>query len=44
VKTGKKTMAMMAASLAFAAGGLLLCYLLTDVQHVAGKTLNASLI
>jgi amino acid transporter len=44
VKTGKKTMAMMAASLAFTAGGLLLCYLLTDVQHVAGKTLNASLI
>jgi amino acid transporter len=44
VKTGKKTMAMMAASLAFTAGGLLVCYLLTDVQHVAGKTLNASLI
>jgi amino acid transporter len=44
VKTGKKTMAMMAALLAFTAGGLLVCYLLTDVQHVAGKTLNASLI
>jgi len=44
VKTGKRTMAMMAASLAFTAGGLLVCYLLTDVQHVAGKTLNASLI
>jgi amino acid transporter len=44
VKTGKKTMAYMAASLAFTAGGLLVCYLLTDVQHVAGKTLNASLI
>src|SRR5512140_70374 len=44
VRTGKKTMALMAASLSFTAGGLLLCYLLTHVQHVAGKTLNASLI
>jgi amino acid transporter len=44
VRTGKKTMALMAASLSFTAGGLLVCYLLTDVQHVAGKTLNASLI
>jgi amino acid transporter len=44
VKTGKKTMALMAGSLAFTAGGLLVCYLLTDVQHVAGKTLNASLV
>jgi amino acid transporter len=44
VKTGKRTMVYMAASLAFTAGGLLVCYLLTDVQHVAGKTLNASLI
>ena len=44
VKTGKKTMALMAASLSFTAGGLLICYLLTNVQHIAGKTLNASLI
>jgi amino acid transporter len=44
VKTGKKTMALMAASLSFTAGGLLVCYLLANVQHVAGKTLNASLI
>jgi amino acid transporter len=44
VKTGKKTMVYMALSLAFTAGGLLICYLLTNVQHVAGKTLNASLI
>jgi len=44
VKTGKKTMFLMAASLSLTAGGLLVCYLLTDVQHVAGKTLNASLI
>ncbi len=44
VKTGKKTMFYMAASLSFTAGGLLVCYLLTNVQQVAGKTLNASLI
>src|SRR5512136_1941240 len=44
VKTGKKTMLYMALSLAFTAGGLLVCYLLTNVQHVPGKTLNASLI
>jgi len=44
VKTGKRTMLYMAASLSFTAGGLLVCYLLTNVQHVAGKTLNASLI
>ena len=37
-------MIYMAASLAFTAGGLLVCYLLTNVQHVAGKTLNASLL
>jgi hypothetical protein len=44
VRTGKRTMIYMAASLAFTAGGLLVCYLLTDVQHVAGRTLNASLL
>jgi amino acid transporter len=44
VRTGKKTMAMMAASLSFTAGGLLVCYLLTNVQHAGGKTLNASLL
>ena len=44
VKTGKRTMIYMAASLAFTAGGLLVCYLLTNVQHVSGKTLNASLL
>jgi amino acid transporter len=41
--TGKRTMLYMAISLAFTAGGILLCYLLHDVQHVQGKTLNASL-
>jgi amino acid transporter len=44
VKTGKKTMVMMALSLSFTAGDLLICYLLTNVQHVAGRTLNASLL
>ncbi len=43
VETGKKTMAYMAISLAFTAGGILLCYLLNQVHHEAGRTLNASL-
>ena len=43
VETGKKTMLYMATSLAFTASGLLLCYLLNQVVHQPGKTLNASL-
>jgi len=43
VETGKRTMAYMAASLAFTAGGILLCYLLNSVVHEPGRTLNASL-
>ena len=43
VATGRKTMIYMAVSLAFTAGGILLCYLLNDVQHEPGRTLNASL-
>jgi amino acid transporter len=43
VKTGKKTMIYMATSLAVAASGLYLCYILADAKIVAGKTLNASL-
>src|SRR5277367_5035945 len=43
VQTGKRTMVYMGASLAFVVGGLLLGYLLYDVQHVEGKTLNAVL-
>jgi amino acid transporter len=43
VETGKRTMLYMAISLAFTAGGILLCYLLNNVQHQHGKTLNASL-
>jgi amino acid transporter len=44
VRTGKRTMFYMAASLAFTAGGLLVCYLLTGVELAPGKTLNATLI
>jgi amino acid transporter len=43
VETGKRTMIYMATSLAFTASGLLLCYLLNQVAHQPGKTLNASL-
>ena len=43
VETGKKTMGYMATSLAFTAGGVLLCYLLNGVTHEPGRTLNASL-
>jgi amino acid transporter len=43
VDNGKRTMLYMACSLAFTAGGILLCYLLNRVQFETGKTLNASL-
>jgi len=43
VQTGKKTCADKATSVAFTAGGLFLCYLLNQVGHEPGKTLNASL-
>jgi amino acid transporter len=43
VQTGKKTMVYLASSLAFTAGGILLCYLLVNVRPVAGQTLNAVL-
>ena len=42
-ETGKRTMLYMAISLAFTAGGILLCYMLNDVAHEHGKTLNAVL-
>ena len=44
VVTGKKTMRYMAISLAFTASGLLLSYLLNQVAHEPGRTLNASLL
>ena len=43
VQTGKRTMLYMACSLAFTAGGILLCYLLNDVHVEPGRTLNATL-
>ena len=43
VANGKRTMLYMATSLAFTAGGILLCYLLNRVQFETAKTLNASL-
>jgi amino acid transporter len=44
VRTGKRTMFYMATSLAFTAGGILICYLLFDIHHDPAKTMNASLI
>jgi amino acid transporter len=41
VATGKWTMFYMATSLAFTAGGIILLYLLWEVQPVPGQTLNA---
>ena len=41
--TGKRTMLYMALSLAFIAGGILIVYLLFDVEPVHGQTLNAVL-
>jgi amino acid transporter len=43
VKTGKRTMLYMSTSLAFTAGGILVCYLLLKVRPVEGQTLNAVL-
>jgi amino acid transporter len=43
VENGKRTMLYMATSLAFTAGGILLCYLLNGVRFESGRTLNASL-
>src|ERR1700690_2241592 len=44
VQTAKRTMLYMAWSLALTAAGLLVCYLLWDVQPTPGKTLNAVLV
>jgi amino acid transporter len=44
VRTGKRTMVYMATSLAFTAGGILLAYLLLNIEHEPGRTLNATLI
>lgn len=42
VRTAKITMLLVALSLAFMAGGIILLYLLWDVRHVDGETLNAT--
>ena len=42
-ETAKTTMIYMAISLAFTAGGILLCYVLNQVEHHPGRTLNAVL-
>lgn len=42
VRTGKVTMMVVAASLAFMATGIILLYLLWDVDRVHGQTLNAT--
>ena len=44
VRTAKRTMAYLAASLAITAGGILVCYLLAGVTPEEGKTLNAVLV
>ena len=44
VTTGKHTMVYLSISLAFTAGGILLCYLLFGIRPQEGKTLNGVLI
>ncbi|ACL64296.1 amino acid transporter-like protein [Anaeromyxobacter dehalogenans 2CP-1] len=44
VHTAKRTMAYMAVSLAFTAGGILVCYLLFRAAPEEGKTMNAVLL
>ncbi len=44
VRTGKRTMLYMAASLAVTAGGILIAYRLLGVEREPGQTLNATLL
>ena len=44
VQTARRTMALMAVSLALTAGGILVLYLLFHVRPVAGRTMNAVLL
>ncbi len=44
VQTGKRTMFLMATSLAFTAAGILFGYLLTNAMPIEGKTMNAVLL
>jgi len=43
VTTGRRTMLYMAVSLAFTAGGLIICYLLWNIHTEEGQTMNAVL-
>jgi amino acid transporter len=43
VETGKRTMLYMSTSLAITAGGIILGYLLMNVHHIEGKTMNWTL-
>ena len=43
VQTGKRTMLYMATSLAFTAGGILVLYMLWDVQAIKNQTMNGTL-
>ena len=43
VQTGRRTMLYMAVSLAFTAGGLIICYLLWNIRGEEGQTMNAVL-
>ncbi len=43
VATAKRTMVLMAVSLAVTAGGILLAYLLTSTEHIEGQTMNGVL-
>jgi amino acid transporter len=44
VRTGKKTMVYMAISLSITSAGILLCYLLFNIQPAEGRTLNGLLV
>jgi amino acid transporter len=44
IRTGRRTMFYMAVSLAITAAGILIGYRLFDIQHEAGRTLNATLV
>ncbi len=44
IQTGRKAMVYIAVSLSVVAGGILIGYLLEDVHHIPGKTLNAILL
>ncbi len=44
VATARKTMLLMAVSLAFTAGGIMFSYLLTDSHPMPGRTMNAVLL